>query len=224
MTTYTFQPGAAAGIDTNILSTSATFNFGAYTFLMTGTTRKGLLKFDISTIPAVFVITSAVMYLYQVGSGAALAWTVTVYPILVGNAAWIAGTQNAALALAGEPCWNALAADGAGGVTTAWAGGAGMPTAGVDYGVALGTFSGNRSDANGTEYIFSIPIATAQTWISPINQNYGMLLVTSASTGSLASSNHAIAAYHPKLVVNGNLPGGGIFNSPLAAPFRGVFG
>lgn len=202
MTVLTLWPGANT-IDTMVGSgANATFNFGARNTIIGSATTKGLLKFvDLNTVPAGAICQSAILSLFQVATGAASAWTVTVYPILAGNTGWIEGTLNGVQALAGEPCWNAKQADGAGGVLVAWAGAAGLGTAGVDYGTALGTFSGNRSDANGTEYTLALPPATVQTWFGAVNQDYGMLLATSLILGGLGSSEHATAAWQPKLTV-----------------------
>lgn len=203
MTTLILQPNAAAGQDTLVgPGAGATFNYGIYTRLMVSATQKGLIKFDLSSIPSSSLCSYALLSLYQSNTGAATAFILTAYSIAVGNAAWVEGTKNAALAGAGEPCWNALAADGLGGVTTPWAGGAGLPTAGVDYVAAsIGSTSGNSSDPNGTEYQFNLTPNVVRTWFGPTNQNYGILIVSSAFPGGLASSDYATPGWRPKLTV-----------------------
>lgn len=197
------QPGEAAGKDTMVYSLAPTFNYGAALSLIQFNLTKGLLEFDLSSIPAAAAVVAATLYLYQSGSGAAGAWMVTVWSIAVGNAAWTEGNQNGALAPAGTPCWDALAANGAGGVTTAWAGSAGLATANIDYETpALGTFAGNKSDANGTEYTLALAPSRVQGWCGASNTNYGLLLTANASIAALASSGHATAAWRPKLVVD----------------------
>jgi len=201
--TLTLQPAAAEGKDNRIDSGNPTWNYGTVGRFDMFTTVKGLIEYDLSSIPATATCDSATFYTYQANSGAALAWTVTVYSIASGNEAWIEGTQFAGLAAAGEPCWNALAADGAGGVTTAWAGSAGLATSGTDYEASsIGSFSGNRSDANGTEYSTALTAARVAGWFSGSNTNYGMLLVTSAGVGGFGTSDNATAGYRPKLVVD----------------------
>lgn len=201
-TTLTLQPDAAAGKDDRVNPAGPTLNYGLNNYLASSVNYKGLLEFDLSSIPAGSKIISAKFYLYQALSGAALAFTATIYSIAVGNAAWVEGTKNGAQAGAGEPCWNALAADGAGGVTTAWAGSAGLSTAGTDYeATAMGAFNGDRSDADGTEYSVALPTARVEGWCGATNTNYGLLITLSQACGGLGSSDHATAGYRPKLVV-----------------------
>lgn len=202
MPALTLQPGAATSVDDSITSASPTFNGGVFIGLCAATARRGLLKFDIAppVIPANSTITAATLSLFQSGSGAASAFTATVYSIAAANAAWVEGTKNNAQAGAGEPCWNALAADGAGGVTTAWGGAAGLATSGVDYeALALGSANGDRVDANGTEYAIALTASRVAGWMT--GSNYGMLIIVSANCGGLASSDDTTAAWRPKLVV-----------------------
>jgi hypothetical protein len=124
--------------------------------------------------------------------------------VTLANAAWIEGAKFGELAGAGEPCWNALAADGAGGVLTAWAGAAGCATAGVDYEAdLLGSVAGNRSNANGTEYALALTAARVRGWFGGTNTNYGLLLkLSAAAAGGIGASDNVTAAYRPKLVVD----------------------
>lgn len=201
--TSILQPGAT-GQDTRLHSVNPTFNYGTLPAASVAATVKSLYKFDLSTIPAGAVCLSAILSLYVVTPSTAYPFTATIYSIAAANAAWIEGTLLGALALAGEPCWNALAADGAGGVTTPWAGSAGLSTAGVDYEVApLGSFSGDRADPAGTEYAAALTPARVQGWFGAINTNYGVvaIMVGSGASGALAFSEYATAAQRPKLVV-----------------------
>ena len=200
--TLTLQPDAATGQDDSVNSGVSTANYGIRTNLVAATTYRGLLKYDLSSIPATAKCISATLSLYQMATGAAQAFTITVSSIASGNAAWIEGTRNGTQALAGQPCWDALAADGAGGVTTAWAGSAGLSTAGTDYETpALGTFNGNRSDPDGTEYSVALPTDRVRGWFGATNTNYGLLITTNVAPGGLGSSDHATAGYRPKLVI-----------------------
>jgi len=204
MTTLTLQPDAAAGKDTQITSASPTFNNGVNTTLIGSNVTRGLLEFDLSSIPSTAVCDNATLYLYQSNSGVAGAFTITVRSIAAGNTAWVEGTSNNVQALAGHPCWNALAANGSGGVTTAWAGSAGLATATTDYETPnIGvTISGDRSNANGTEYSSVLTPARVQGWFGASNSNHGLILQPSATVGGIASSDNATAAWRPKLVVN----------------------
>lgn len=200
--TLLLQPDAVSGIDTAVFSTAATFNYGTQKSFLNTATNRALVRFDLSAIPTSAECLSATLFLYHAATAGALAFTVSAYSIAVGNAAWIEGTKAAALAGAGEPCWNALAADGLGGVLTAWAGSAGLSTAGTDYeNGAIGSFSGNRADAVGVEYSMALTPGRVRDWFGSPNTNYGMLLITSAATAGIATSDHATAGYRPKLVV-----------------------
>lgn len=212
--TLTLQPDAADGQDTEVLNYPGytTGNFGTSPFLIANNgSYRGLVKFDCSIIPVAATCVGATLFVYKALVESAAAFTVSAYSIAVGNAAWIEGTKNATLAGAGEPCWNALAADGAGGVTTPWAGSAGLSTANTDYETpAIGSFSGNRADAVGTEYSTALTAARVQGWFGTPNTNYGILLVQSVSTvGGLASSDHGTAALRPKLVIYYTVPAAG---------------
>jgi hypothetical protein len=164
-----------------------------------------LLQFDLSAIPATATCNSATLYLYHHTQVAAQAWSVNIYSVKVANAGWIEGARTGAQAGAGEPCWDALAADGAGGVTTAWAGSEGCNLSGTDYeAVAIGSFAGNRADAVGTEYSAALTPGVVETWFGAVNSNYGMLLIVTvfAAVDYLYSSEHASTEYHPRLVVD----------------------
>jgi hypothetical protein len=178
-------------------------NYGNYPDLLLNTSTRALLEFDLSSIAAGSTCDSATLSVYQDTQGTNSAFTLTVYSVASGNAAWIEGTGNgSAYAASGEPCWESLAADGSGGVTTAWAGSNGLGTSGTDYEAsALGTANGNRSDANGTEYALSLTTTRVDDWFGGDTANYGVLLVTSASLGGIGSAEHSTTGYRPKLVV-----------------------
>ena len=203
--------------DTVVVIGTATNNYGAATYLYTRTPsgQKSLLEFDVSGIDSAAICASVTLYLYKnAADETSTEVTATLYSIASGNAAWIEGDKNNATAGSGEPCWDALAADGSGGVTTAWAGSAGLSTSGTDYEAsAIGTFDFNRNDAVGTEYTPTLTAARVEGWFGESNTNYGVLL-TATSSGStaaqgLASSDHATTGYRPKLVVEYTAAGGG---------------
>jgi hypothetical protein len=200
----TFTDGYGGDIETgkDTYVSGSTNNNGKSASMTLTATRKGLFEFDLSSIPADATCDSAAVSVFQLATGAASAFTLTWYSIASGNAAWIEGTKNGALAGAGEPCWDALAADGVGGVTTAWAGSAGLATSGTDYeSTALGSVNGDRSDANGTEYAASLTTSRVEGWFGASNTNYGLLSLVSAAGGGVGLSDHTTTGYRPKLVV-----------------------
>lgn len=203
--------------DTTVIPTSsASKNFGTSIYSPgDGSNNKALWGFDLSSIDAAATCNSATLYGYHYGSFAAAAWTMTIYSIASGNSAWPEGVQNNATGGTGDCCWNYLDQDAS---PTSWAGSAGLATSGTDYEASsLGTFSGNRSDAVGTEYTASLTASRIEAWFGASNTNYGLLIVPSASTGGLCSSDHATTGYHPKLVVDYTVGGGG----NLAGSFAG---
>jgi hypothetical protein len=209
MTTFTDGYGGDVdtAVDTLLHSGNPTYNYGTSSIISLDEFApyyKELMKFYLSAIPAGATCNSARLYMYHEELGSAMAFTVTVYSIALANAAWIEGTKNAALAGAGEPCWNALAADGAGGVTTAWAGSAGCSTSGTDYEAsAIGSFSGDRGDAAGTEYYAELNTTRVAGWFGVSNTNYGIVFWNTANKVEyLCSSDHATTGWRPKLVVD----------------------
>lgn len=196
--TLALQPGAADGKDTFVYQASPATNYGVGTnLLQTAANVRGLIEFDLSSIPATATCQSATLTLTQSLSGAAQAFTVAVYSIAVGNAAWPEGTKAGTSGGAGDCCWTRLDQAAS---PTSWAGSAGLSTSGTDYEASsLGSFSGNKSDANGTAYSTTLTAARVQGWFGATNTNYGLLLIPTADCGGLASSDHATAAYRPAL-------------------------
>lgn len=216
--TLALQPDAAAGKDT-LLSPwdGGVRNYGASRETI-GNFWTHMVAFNVSSIPSTATVTSATasFFITRVGTAGGIS-TWRFYRILPGNT-WVEGTQHNALARAGEPCWNARQADGAGGVTASWLGSAGCATPGVDYAAtAVGSFTtyttpGVFADA-------SLAIAAVQLWIADPSNNEGLrwLRVSSYTRDAVfALSEYATAEARPKLVVEYTLPGGGnIFQSAI---------
>jgi len=180
--------------DVNLHQTAATYNGGTHSAIQFGSYNYGLLRFDLSAIPAGAVIHSAKLSLglYQGGG------TADIYAVLAVNGSWIEGTKNLALAGSGEPCWNALAADGSGGITTAWTGGSnGCGVVGTDISASA---IGQVSAASAGVYEVDLDLTTVQAWFG--TSNPGLLIKpTATNSNHIALSEYADAAYRPKLVV-----------------------
>jgi hypothetical protein len=164
--------------------------------------QRGLIKFNLSAIPAAATCISATLYLvrsYQ-PEGANVA-TVEIYSIAAANANWAIGrTSNPANA--GLCCWECRVANGSGGITTPWAGSAGLQTPGVDYEPALlGSIIVNSGAPIGTVCSGSLTPARIQGWFGATNTNYGLLMLSSSFGGHVGQSDHATPAYRPWLVV-----------------------
>lgn len=208
--TFEVQPDAAAGKDTHTEAANNGHNFGTATAMGTrqdgGVQNSTLLRFDATSIAGTAVCSAATLYLSKhYTDGTAYSYTYTVHSIASGNAGWIEGTRPGNPALEDEPCHNALASDGAGGVKTAWAGSAGLLTSGTDFEAsALGTASANRNDAASTQYTIAVTAGRIQGWFGTPNTNYGLVVRSNANhttTSNVRSSDHATAADRPKLTV-----------------------
>lgn len=202
----TFTDGYGGDADTakddSVNSVAAENNYGIVVYFLRGATFKGLAQYDLSSIPASAVCNSASWHgTYYSNPGAG---TITIYSIASGNAGWVEGTKNGTTAGAGEPCWEAKAADGSGGVTTAWAGSDGLATSGTDYEAsALGSFTTGSGDAAGTTYEAALTSSRIEGWFGSPNTNYGLLFVcTSGSASRVASSNADTASLRPYLTVD----------------------
>lgn len=181
-------------------------NYGTSSNMICASSYVSVIRFNLAHIPASASCIGAVLILTKTAvGGGAFVRTLTVHSIAVGNAAWIEGTKDAALAGAGEPCWNALAADGSGGVTTAWSGSAGLSTSGTDYEAsAMGSAAYLSNGAVGTTVSVNLNAARVQAWFGAVNTNYGLRLTTSVADNNgsqFASRNHSTAAYRPILQV-----------------------
>jgi len=208
--TLTLQPDAAAGEDAQLDSSNPTWNYGTREFLgMRPGNRHSLIRFDLSSIPSGAIPVSSVLSLFAI-QATSNAGNLTGFRVLPANAGWAEGTKNAALAGAGECCWDALAADGAGGVTTAWAGGAGCFASGVDISaVAVGDVVWPTGGAAGDQ--LDLPISNAEM-TSLLSANNGLVCWRTGSGydwPTVYSSDHATASYRPKLVVDYTLPASG---------------
>lgn len=220
--TLVLQPDASDGIDNYLNGEDATrrrANNGVSAGLQMGLAAadwgpgRPMLRISLSSIPAGAVCQSAVLRLANTANAAQTATvTAKIHAILAANSGWVEGTKDNMQAGAGEPCWNAKAADGAGGVTTAWAGSVGCGTSGTDYeATALGQ-QDITDDAAGTTYDFALTANRVQAWFGSDAVNYGVigLATVENSVGTfaeVASSDNATAARRPKWTVVYTVPG-----------------
>ena len=205
--TYETQPDAAAGKDTYVdgdspTSTNATAA-DLYLGHLTGdpldwTDRHVFVRFDLATVEGV-EHTAATYYFYN----AVADWTNRgnqyAYRILPANNAWI------------EACsWNYAVPS-----SVRWAGDsgsdggpdAGCSQSGTDFDATmLGTVNcGNSDEAVGKEW--SIPWDLTE-FGEMVSANHGFIQYSSATGLAMCSSDHATAAYRPKLVVDYAVGGG----------------
>ena len=164
--------------DTDLFEISPTNNLGGQTFMPVGftgasTRGRGLLRFDLSQIPATATVTSVTLRV-EVTFGNGLAITCDLHQMLV---PWIEGNKSGgpdmtgnlgAPATVGEPTWNHRVHP-----NVNW--GAPGALAGTDY---LGNSSGSITVQNSTAYTFSSAnlLSNVQAWVSNPATNYGWLL------------------------------------------------
>lgn len=189
-----------------------------------GQTRlRTLIRFDLSSL-ADQNITGASLKLTLVSTVAGTVdsptpWSATfnLYRISDANAAWVAGNTNANYpGSAGLATWGYLSvpsgegtdpAQGTGGV--AWAGSAGLTTAGVDYvATPVASVTVSSSDSAGTVYTLTFTdVSFLNDWAANPAANAGFVLVadsleaSSRQAATFASGNNATVSSRPVLEI-----------------------
>jgi hypothetical protein len=214
---YTFTDGYGGDVDTgmdvNLHREAHDLNSGQHSAIQFGSYNYALINFNLTSLPENAVIQQATLYLGTTGGGSA-----NVYSVAPANAGWIEGTGDFKLALRGEPCWDALAADGQGGILTPWAGG--MNGAGV-VGVDIGSSPIAVLSASGAGvHALSLNVTALQDWVGANNVNAGILIKpTISNSNHIALAEHPTANLRPKLVVEYLVPSNAnaVVESPLTA-------
>jgi len=217
MATFTdgFGGDVQTYIDTYLDLDNGGTNYGGQTWLQlhykdvdSQVAHDSLLKFTLGSL-AGSTVTSATLYLYELGWGAG-AYTAGVYRILVANSAWTEADSTWDHEVDGVSRW-AGDAGGDGGND------AGCSVSGTDYNAAsMGTLNGDGDNVGGTEYAVSLNIAQVQAMID--DADYGLILIptdTNNATQFLASSDHGTGGWRPKLTIEYHAP------RPPAAYFDG---
>lgn len=194
--TLDLQPDAAGGVDTYIMEGTAngTQNTNAYIYvrIQGGSRDRGLLYFDVSSIPAGSTVDSATLYL-TTAAAPGNSPVCNFYAIAAANAGWIEAST-----------WNF--ADGAG-ASQRWAGDsggdggadAGCSVSGTDFGATLiGTMS---PTVTATEYSSALTTSAVQAWVN--GANYGIVMDVTLDYRNVrwCSSDDADAGERPQLVV-----------------------
>lgn len=189
------------GQDTMLHSGAPTIAFSTHNVYDVSTSRNFLQRFILQGIPAGAACVSATLHYYKASAVPNKAVTCTLYAVSAANGSWIEGPTYGGTAAAGEPCWNARAANGSGGVTAPWAGSAGLSTAGVDYdATGLGSFVIPPNAQTGDEYTCNIDVVTVASWFGQ-STNPGLLMKCDGAAEYLGSAEHANTSLRPKLVV-----------------------
>lgn len=207
--TLTLQPGPHEGEDATLISNYPTYNAGAVTDFNVGNWGayifRSLIYFDLSSIPSDAHIVSATLSLWLAEAGnryAANNRTIQLYRV---KREWIEGTRIAAWS--DEPAtgctWNRYD------LTNTWT------TAGCDdttndrEATSIGSHAMLTTDAANSQHDFALSVAAVQEWVRGAVDNNGLIAIADTETDdaySFCSSDHATAAYRPKLVVDYTLP------------------
>ncbi len=230
MPTLILQPDAAAGKDCRIYVEKPTWNAGILNEIVAGcfgvnNIQHTLIEFDISSIAGTITAATLAICISNVTYSYA-STTIDLYEIAAANETWIEGTRGAGIALAGEPCWNAKEADGAGGVTTAWAGSVGCSTAGTDWiNTKIGTLTVPNPVVLNGSFSTALTAAVVNGWRT---SNPGMFMRSTSEAVSngahMHSSDAVTAANRPMLTVIWSTAQGKVFANTFGSSFRGAFG
>jgi hypothetical protein len=179
-----------------IASGAADDNYGVGALMRVSTTYRGLLRFDLSSIPSDAICVSANLHMWQGSTGTTR--TDYIYAILAANAGWVEGTANSNPQV-GSVCWNDHTYN-----TQDWAESVGCGTAGTDYAtVAIGSIVYPGTDD--TEATASLDTTTVQGWFGGTNP--GLIIRGSDTlTKFWHSDDSATAGYRPYLAVEYTLP------------------
>lgn len=174
--------------DTTLIQTAPNNNAGAQTYFNSGTTQnntqnRGLIQFDLSSLPQNAEITSATLLLNVTGQPKD-GYTASLFQLHRVLVSWGEGNKTGtqaspgqgAPATAGEATWNDRFA--LQGLPWSAPGGA----AGVDY-VAASSAEQAVFDVGSSPYAFgstAMLVSDVQTWVNDPGQNHGWMLISSA--------------------------------------------
>lgn len=218
--TFSVQPDATAGKDTRIYEAQPTFNFGILNSINAGKVGtgsdqiKGILQFDLSSIPANSVISAATVTIRCSSESITTDFTVSLHRGLV---VWYEGIQNGAAPGASEDgsTWNHRNANG----SVAWSGGAGGAS-GSDYAAS----ATDTKTITGTNVNFAYNVlADVRLMINGDAVNNGWWLIgqqtTNSSNKGFYSSDAGNASDKPQISITYAAPGDNISNRGI---LRGV--
>lgn len=206
MTTLSLQPAAAAGIDTQISIVAAQqgYNYGVQANMRVGgvnanTQRRGLLAFDISSLPAGATITAATLTLNCSSEDAATDFDVAVHRALL---QWYEGIRNGATPAEDGSTWDWRNWNG----SVAW--GAEGGQSGTDYAASATATTTITGTGNHTWDV----TADVQAWYAGTATNYGWFIINTseatASSGKIFdTSDNATAGNRPKLDIEYTVAG-----------------
>lgn len=188
------------GADSPFNSIVPNNNYGGIAYLRIGAAgRRSLIRFDLSSISAGSTCTAAAMKVTNYQDVPA-EMNFYLYEIASANGDWIEGTSTGG-AQNGSPCWNYKAYN-----TTAWAGSAGLSTAGTDYvntALAEKTLTTASKNTNLVEMTINASgLSVLSGWFGDAS-NAGLLFISDHATQYhiFHSKESATEGYRPVLSV-----------------------
>jgi len=191
-------------IETNLNSANPTSNYGASVEMQVGewnagtAVARGLIKWDLSSIPANATIVSAILSLYVKTDLSSNTRTLRAYRVLRN---WTEGNSVAEY----NATWNEYTTDSAWGTA-----GCGNTTSDREA-TDIGSVSVLHNESTGTEKQISLTASKVQEWINGTLTNNGVLLQVDTETDDLWSyDTHegTTANLRPKLVITYTVPSG----------------
>ena len=198
---------------------NGTYNTGISNTFRMMDAKHGFIRFNFSSIPAGNTCDFASLSVYN--NNYALTDPVfNLYAITDDNGDWVEGTKNGAVAGAGEPCVNAKAADGSGGITTAWA----TPLY-VDTLLANYSYVGVIPLYTKIELIFNAAgLAKLQTWFGQETNNGFYMHKASAGNCTIVSREWGTAGQRPLLSFTHTAPSGALLKVNMNAQMQSLNG
>lgn len=209
--TVVLQPNGADGLDTYLVSTSATSNFGTSAILGIGESNnaanrytRGLLKFDLSSIPADAAITSATLSLWTSADLSSSDSTISVYRLKTAFNETQATWNNSATGTA----WQTAGASGANDRESA----------------SIGSAQVLANESLNTEKQVPLNPSKIQEMVNGAFTNNGFILAADTELNNrfdFKSSDNSTASQRPKLVIQFTSPS----TTPTPTPVPGfIFG
>lgn len=177
MTTINIPVTAGIGADGLIYLGALYYNYGTLNLIQVysnpPTHVKTLIRFDLSSIPSSAICTAATLKLTASQNNSAKIYNI--HKITDANGDWIEGTKAGATAGIGEPCYQFKKYN-----SIAWAGSAGLGTAGIDF---VDTVIATTTSITTANNIMEIPfnadgLTVLQSWFGSTTNN-GLIFTTS---------------------------------------------
>lgn len=198
MTTYSSQPAEAAANDTYLNSNAATTNYGTDQYLFVGDDNsaagvyRGLIKFDLSSIPVYAIIMSATLTLTHAGA-----------TDKTSNARTMRAFRTKRAWVEAEATWNKYT------TLASWSTAGGFHADDCEQ-TDVGSVSVPDTQVDGVTFAITLTNASVQAMVDGTFTNNGWLIKVDTEVDdrhTFASATYATAGYRPILVIEYSLGG-----------------